>query len=353
MFLKMGGIAMNINLQEIVKSIQKRIDFSGAVFVKSKEELLLKQNFGYANRSEQIENSSSTRFGIASGCKLFTAIAICQLVERGEISFDSKLSDCIKHNFKHFDDKVTIHHLLTHTAGIPDYFDEEFMDDFEELWIQTPMYRMRTLKDFLPLFQDLPMKLKVGERFHYNNAGYILLGLVVEQASQCNFDEYIQKNIFDKAGMTNAGFFELDALPANTAQGYIDFDDGTWKTNIYSLPAKGGSDGGAFVTVHDLEKLWDALMSYSLLSEKSTKLLLTPHAQENQEDYYGYGVWIKKRNDAVLKYHIMGYDPGVSFHAAYYPDVSINVVVCSNKSNGAFDIVKGIEEQLIKTKTLE
>ncbi|TMY74019.1 class A beta-lactamase-related serine hydrolase, partial [Klebsiella pneumoniae] len=151
-------------------------------------------------------------------------------------------------------EQCTIHHLLTHTAGIPDYFDEEVMHDFEELWRETPMYQIRNLKDFLPLFQHRPMKFDVGARFGYNNAGYILLGLIVEAVTQQGFAEYVQENIFNKVGMSRSGYFEFDALPTNTAQGYVDFSDGTWKTNIYSLPAKGGSDGGAFVTVNDMVK---------------------------------------------------------------------------------------------------
>ena len=224
------------------------------------------------------------------------------------------------------------------------------MDDFEELWVENPMYQIRSLKDFLPLFQDQAMKFKSGERFHYNNAGYIVLGLIVEQVSQMNFADYVQERIFNKAGMVDSGYFEMDALPPNTAQGYIDNQDGTWKTNIYSLPAKGGSDGGAFVTVHDIDRLWDALMSNQLLSEAYTQQLLTPHAQESEVDFYGYGVWIKKiDNDHILKYHVMGYDPGVSFHSAYYPEKSIKVVVCCNQSTGAFQTMKSMEDAIHST----
>ena len=338
-----------MGLRERIEGIHNEIDFTGSILAEDRNgALLLNESFGFANRSEQIPNTPSTRFGIASGCKLFTAIAVLQLIEKGKVSLDTKIKDVLIYDFKHFDEDITIHHLLTHTAGIPDYFDEEVMGDFEELWIQTPMYRVRQLEDFLPLFQHLPMKSKVGERFDYNNAGYILLGLIVEQASQSRFDEYVVKNIFQKAGMTSSGYFEMDALPARTAQGYIDFEDGRWKTNIYSLPAKGGADGGAFVTVHDMARLWEALMNYSLLNEETTKLLLTPYANENEEDYYGYGVWIKKKNETIFKYHVMGYDPGVNFHSAYYPDSSIKVVICSNKSTGAFQVMSGIEGELIK-----
>lgn len=340
---------MKTNIEDHITDVMIEIDFSGTVLVKSDKKTIVDKSYGYANRSEQIINSFDTRFGVASGCKLFTAIAICQLVEKGLLSFDTKLKDCLNVSFPYFDKDITIHHLLTHTAGIPDYFDEEVMDDFEELWIKNPMYLIRSLKDFLPLFQNQPMKLSVGERFHYNNAGYILLGLIIEQTSQIKFADYIKEHIFKRSGMAESGYYEFDSLPIRTALGYIDFPNGTWKTNIYSLPVKGGSDGGAFVTVNDIGNLWDALINNELLSEEYTHMLLTPYINTSDDNsFYGYGIWIKKDDNEILKYHIMGYDPGVSFHSAFYPKSLIKTVICSNKSEGAYDIMKVIEEEILK-----
>ncbi|KAA0965462.1 serine hydrolase [Sporosarcina sp. ANT_H38] len=340
---------MKTNIVDHITDVMIENDFSGTVLVKNDKKTLTVKSYGYANRSEQILNSLDTRFGIASGCKLFTAIAICQLVEKGLLSFDTKLKDCLNDSFPFFDKEITIHHLLTHTAGIPDYFDEELMDDFEELWIKNPMYHIRNLTDFLPLFQNQPMKLQVGERFHYNNAGYILLGLIIEQTSQIKFADYIKENIFKKSGMADSGYFEFDSLPPGTALGYIDFPNGTWKTNIYSLPAKGGADGGAFVTVNEMDNLWDAFINNQLLNGKYTQQLLTPYINTNDDSsFYGYGVWIEKNENEIFKYHIMGYDPGVSFHSAFYPKSLTKVIICSNKSDGAYGIMKEIEKEILK-----
>lgn len=331
-----------------VKELLELNNFSGSILVKETNGIFRESN-GFANRSEQIENQVDTRFGIASGCKLFTAIAICQLVEKGLLSFQTKLHNCLSIPFPQFDPAITIHHLLTHTAGIPDYFDEEVMDDFEELWINTPMYRIRNLSDFLPLFQHQSMKLKVGGRFHYNNAGYILLGLIVESISGKTFEDYITENIFKKANMHDSGYFELDALPARTALGYIDLPDGTWKTNIYSVPVKGGADGGAFVSLSDMANLWDALINFEILDEVHTQKLLTPYinTDDDFDRFYGYGIWIDQIDNEITKYHVMGYDPGVSFHSAYYPNTGNISVICSNESEGAFDVFKSIEQHIL------
>lgn len=332
-------------VNEKIEAVIREIDFSGNVLVKKNNYVLQQISYGYSNRTHEVLNNEQTRFGIASGCKIFTAVAICQLVEKGQLSFDSKLVDVLEVPFPHFDENITVHHLLTHTAGIPDYFDEEVMKDFAELWVKKPMYLMRNGRDFLPFFQQEPMKLSVGERFHYNNAGYILLGLVVEQLSGMPFYDYVTQNIFSKAGMKESGYFEMDALPANTALGYIEDEEGTWKSNIYSVPVKGGADGGAFVTAEDMHRFWQALISFDLLSEPITKKLLTPyiHTDDYYDRFYGYGIWIDMKNQIISKYHVMGYDPGVSFHAAFYPDSDIISVVCSNKSKGAFDVFKAIE----------
>lgn len=330
--------------KKLIEVAQKESQFSGSILVKNKDSLLVESSFGYANRSEQLLNTIDTRFGIASGCKIFTAVAISQLVEEGKLAYDQKLKESLPYSFPKFDESITIHHLLTHTSGIPDYFDEDVMDDFEELWIETPMYHMRKLEDFLPIFQEGKMKFKTGEQFHYNNAGYILLGLIVEEATGLSFQKYIEKNIFEKAGMNDSGYFAMDALPHNTALGYIDYEDGTWKTNIYSLPVIGGADGGAFTTVKDMLHFWDALLDNQLLEEQTTATLLQPYVQEQDDDYYGYGVWIKKDGNNISKYHVMGYDPGVSFHSAYYPAQQITLAICSNKSKGAFAMLKAMEQ---------
>ena len=332
-----------MNNQQI-EVAQKESQFSGSIVLKNKESSLVESSFGYANRSDLLLNTIDTRFGIASGCKIFTAVAISQLVEAGKLAYDQKLKDCTSITLPHFDNSITIHHLLTHTSGVPDYFDEEVMDDFEELWIEKPMYHMRKLEDFLPLFQNGKMKFTPGEQFHYNNAGYILLGLIVEETTGLSFQRYVEKNIFEKAGMKDSGYFPMDALPNNTAIGYIDYEDGSWKTNIYSLPVIGGSDGGAFTTAQDMLHFWDALLDNKLLEEQTTAALLQPYVKEQDDDYYGYGVWIKKDGNNISKYHVMGYDPGVSFHSAYYPAQQLKLAICSNKSEGAFTMMKVLEQ---------
>ncbi|EZH64523.1 penicillin-binding protein [Bacillaceae bacterium JMAK1] len=332
---------------QTVNALKQSSNFSGSILVKQRDNTLFYADHGFAHRSECIPNHRETKYGIASGCKWFTAIAICILVDRGKLTFETKVKEYLDGDLSHLSDEITVHHLLTHTSGIADYFDEEVMDDFEELWVTNPMYHFKTVKSFLPLFIDQPMKHQVGERFHYNNAGYILLGRVIEQISNKEFTEFVQEEIFAKVGMNNSGYFELDRLPPSTASGYIDLPDGRSKSNIYSIPAKGGADGGAYITVDDAVKIWFKVINGELLSQSLTKKLLTPHVKGDEDDY-GYGVWIHQDTDGIVCYHLMGYDPGVSFHSAYYPKEECVVVVCSNQSEGAYEMIEAIEKVINK-----
>ncbi|WP_257348541.1 serine hydrolase domain-containing protein [Pseudalkalibacillus decolorationis] len=337
----------NSEINKIVSEIDDKVGLSGVVYIKKGNEVFFESAYGYSNRAEELPNTVNTRFGIASGCKLFTAIGICQLVEKGVLSFHTRIKDCLDIEFPYFDETITIHHLLTHSSGIPDYFDEEEMDDFEELWKEQPTYLLNNLEDFLPMFQNNHMKFKPGERFHYNNAGFIVLGLIIEQQTGKSFTDYIESEVFDRCGMRDSGYFSLDQLPKNTAQGYIENkEDGTWRTNAFSIPIKGGADGGAFITAPEMMKLWEGLLEHKLLNETYTNLLLEPHINVKGQVYYGYGIWINKKDGHIFKYHVMGYDPGVSFHSSVYPELDVKLVVPSNKDNGPFEVTKAIEQLL-------
>lgn len=322
--------------------------FSGVLMVRQNEKTVYEGAFGFANRADQLPNKMSTRFGIASGTKTFTSIAVCRLVEQGKLTFDTRLVDCVQADFPHFDPTVTVKQLLTHTSGVPDYFDEEELDssaDFGTLWDDLPVYKVREPKHLLPLFQNLPMKFPPGQRFSYNNGGFILLGLVIEAISGMPYATYVEEHVLASAGMSASGFFEMDNLPANTAFGYL--PDG--RTNIFQIPIKGMSDGGVFVTAPDMAKFWKALFGHQLLPEAMTTQLLHPHAMVDPTAghvHYGYGIWIHKEGNGIRRYYSQGEDPGVSFVSAAYPALNAMVTVIGNTESGAWPVFDLIEELL-------
>ena len=336
------------NLSAYLNEKQKELSFSGA-FYGQKGKTIITGSRGYANWSEKLKNQVNTRFSIASGSKVFTATAICMLVEEGKITFESRLCDCLDIEFPHFNSGITIHQLLTHTSGVPDYFNEDVMEDYEELWTECPAYMVRSPRDFLPLFQHERMQAEPGSPFYYNNTGYILLGLIIEHVAKVSFSEFVEERIFRKAEMQDSGYYEMDRLPERTALGYIENEDGSWRTNIYSLPAKGGPDGGVYTTISDMAKFWDALTANKLLNKEMTANLTKPREAVDEDGLidYGYcGYMTVDSQHNVLKYIQMGYDPGVNFRAVYVPCEEAYIAVCSNQSEGAYEMLKVIEERL-------
>lgn len=320
--------------------------FTGVVWVRKGRDVVFARGYGYANRAERLPNTPATRFGMASGSKIFTAVAICQLVEQGRLHFDSRLLELVKADFPHFDPAITIHHLLTHTAGVPDYFDEELMDDFAALWQQTPVYTLHGPRNLLPLFQHQPMKFAPGERFSYNNAGYILLGLVIEALTGQDYVDYVTEHVLRRAGMLDSGYFPMDALPERTAYGYIEEADGSWRTNIFAVPTYGQPDGGAFTTAPDMAHFWEALQEHRLLSPAMTAQMLALQVIEDHTTGYGYGIWLRHTASAVTAYHVMGEDPGVSFLSRVYPSQDLLFTVIGNTATAAWPTAAMLDKHL-------
>lgn len=336
------------SIEDTVVRQAKESDFSGVVSIRQSDAVLCARAFGYANRAEQIENTADTRFQMASGSKTFTAVAVCQLIERGCFDFDTALRDCLDIEFPHFDPNITIHHLLTHTSGIPDYFDEELMEDFEALWLEHPCYSMRGPKDFLPMFHSEPMKLPPGKRFSYSNAGFIVLGLLVEQWSGMSFADYVCQNVLERAGMVDSGYFAADRLPGRTALSYIVEED-SWRSNIYAVPIIGQPDGGAYTTAPDMARFWDALAEGRLLESTLVERMLTAHAlmkNKGENVYYGYGVWIRKQGDTLERFYALGCDPGVTFISAVFPEKDLLATVIGNSDDAGWAMWRTLEEHI-------
>lgn len=345
---------MPIDPSEVEKIIDDRDEkrpFSGVVLVQEKGETVFEKGYGLANRAESIPNTLNTRFQVASGSKIFTSAATCQLVQRGLISFDTPLKDCLDITFPEFSPAITVHHLLTHSSGITSYFEEDVNPDYEALWKERPMYNIRRPGDFVPLLQHKKMKFASGERFDYNDGGYIILGLIIEQQTGMSFSKYVGENILVPCGMTDSGYFATDQLPGRTAYAYIYNEaDNTWKTNFFAVPVVGAPDGGAYVTAPDMAEFWRGLFDRRLLNTELTEKLLQPHIAAEGEDtdrYYGYGVWVVKRDDAIVTYYLEGWDPGVAFISAFHPKGEILITIIGNTNKPVWPIFNRIMEAMM------
>ncbi|MGQ0602738.1 MAG: serine hydrolase domain-containing protein [Anaerolineales bacterium] len=337
----------------LTKILDTAIDehtFSGVIYISHKDTVLYARAAGYADRSNKIPNTLATRFGIASGTKFLTALAIGKLLEVKQLSFSTKLKDCLALDFPHYSPEITIRHLLTHTSGIPDYFDEDKVADFDNFTLSVPWYELRNLRDYLAVFPDEEMKFTPGERFAYSNGGYILLGMVIEELTGMKYQDFVEQVIFQAIGMRQSGYFALNQLPEKTALGYVE-EPGGWRTNIYNLPIVGASDGGAFTTVQDLTALWTAFWGYEILPKELVEIYTMPYVKaetEGAHTYYGHGLWIYEGAGRQREVYFTGCDAGVSFRSSVNRNTELQVTVISNTTEGAWPILRVIDTALQK-----
>jgi CubicO group peptidase (beta-lactamase class C family) len=187
--------------------------------------------------------------------------------------------------------------------------------------------------DIVPLFINKPMMYRAGEKFQYNNTGFVILGLVIEKLTNILFDEYLHKNIFKICGMVNTGYYELDRLPKKCANAYIfDGNRKEYYTNIYSIDVKGTGAGGAFTTVVDVELFWQNLLEGKLVSKKLLQEMFSMQSSSGN-DYYGYGMWLDKEEKNNFEPWFTGSDPGVSFISKYNRSKNVCITIVSNTGN--------------------
>ncbi|MBN1149095.1 MAG: beta-lactamase family protein [Anaerolineales bacterium] len=322
-------------MKELVHRLEQaaiETEFSGVISVFKGASTVFSKAFGYRDIKNKLPNTTGTKFGIASGTKVFTALGIGVLVDRGAISLGTTVAEIDQEYRGFIDERATIQHLLTHTSGIYDYYDEEVEGDFEHFSVEIPWCELETPSDYYPLFKNKPMKFPPGERYSYSNGGYVLLGMIIEKLTGMLYRDFIHEHVLKAAGMHNSGFYAFNDLPENTANGYL---ENRRTTNIYHLPLRGGGDGGMYTTTDDLRAFWDSLFSNRILRAELTETYLKTHYAFNDTDGYGCGIY--KRLDDRL-FAIEGGDAGVGFDSRYIVGDQLAINILSNVTNGENDI---------------
>ncbi len=312
-------------------------DLSGAMLLSRGGERIFELYVGSADRAAQIPVTNATRFGLASVTKMFTACAVVGLVLDGRAAFETRVVDVLPTERRPgaLLPQVTLHHLLCHTSGIADYCEEDedspaFLADYAALWRDRPSYAFTQPADFLPLFGELPPYRPPGERFQYSNAGYIVLGLVIEELTGQPYTDVVQQRVFTPAGMSSSGFFRLDEPVPDVAVGYRrESSAAPWRSNVYSIPVIGGADGGAMCTVGDLDRFLRAYADGTLLGPLGD-VVLTRHADAGDGFGEGYGVHLYPDG----RYGHGGGDPGVEALVHRWPDDDVHLVVALNTEAG-------------------
>lgn len=312
--------------------------FSGVVLVAKDGRPIYQRASGLASRTWNAPNRIDTKFNIASIGKMFTAVAIAQLVEKGKLSYEDTLGTVLPdYPNKDLAQKVTVHHLLTHTSGLTENAppgDQPFRRGF------------RTVKEYLSSSAHDTLKFEPGSRLEYSSYGYLVLGAIIEHASGQDYYDYIRDHIYKPADMTNSDCYELDTDPPNLATGYMDAPNRTRRSNIFMLPVKGLPYGLGYSTAEDLVKFARALGDRKLLDAKSTDLIWTGRVDYTESDSrYGYGFIVKRYNGTRIIGHGGGW-VGITNKFEMYPDLGYTVVILSNIDSDPNSIASKLREWL-------
>ncbi|MFJ2561372.1 serine hydrolase domain-containing protein [Streptomyces sp. NPDC087534] len=314
-------------------------EFSGTVLVADGDRggrPVLAQGYGMADRGRGIANTVQTRFCIASMGKMFTAVAVAQLVQRGRLTFHDTIGRYVPGFPPEIADRVTIHHLLTHTSGMGDVL---FPPSGEE-----PPH---TLAGLMEIIVGKPLLFEPGAQFGYSNSGFIVLGALLERVTGHDYAAHIRKHIFQPAAMTRT---RIDVYRpkdvSGMAHGYA-LVEGTLK-DISDSVQIGNPSGGAYSTVVDMYRFSRALTRHRLLSPAFTETVITgkldipSHAPGLR---YGYGFLEEKRNAIRFVGHNGG-TPGYQCQMDIYPDLGHTVVVLTNQDKAVAPAIIRSQELL-------
>jgi CubicO group peptidase (beta-lactamase class C family) len=311
-------------LEQLVTADQ----FSGTVLVAKEEVTLFQKAYGMAEKNFNVPAQIETKFNLGSMNKMFTGVAIAQLAEQGKVSFHDPISAYLPDYPRERAERITLHHLLTHTSGLGSFWNEAF---------EQRRTKLRTVNDFLALFIDDPLLFPPGQRWHYSNAGFIVLGAIIERVSGQDYFSYVREHIYQPAQMDDTDAYELDQIVANLAVGYTyaglpeAAEARQRRNNLLLHVVKGGPAGGGYSTVQDLCKFGRALRSHVLLSPTSTEMVLTGKVDlpDAPGVAYAYGFAEGQVNGKRRVGHGGGF-PGISAHFEFSPASGDSVAVLSN-----------------------
>jgi len=324
-------------------AIASETAFSGVVRVDSAHGVGVAKAYGLAHRGHGIPNSADTQFAIASGTKGLTSLTVASLVEEGRIELSTSARSVLGADLPLVGDEVTIEHLLSHRSGIGDYLEEAGDHDLADYPMRVPVHELASTEEYVAALDGRPMTSAPGERFAYNNSGYVVLALIAERVGGSPFADLVRRRVCEPAGMRDTAFLRSDELPGRAALGYL-MVDGAWRTNVFHLPVRGSGDGGIYSTAADLSSFWNALFAGRIVSNDLVDELVRPHSDAPAHSQrYGLGFWLHASTDAV---GLEGYDAGVSFRSVHDPGARITHTVISNTTDGAWPIARFLHRGL-------
>lgn len=332
-----------LKIDNYLNDLSKNKDFHLSIAIQKDDSIIYKKAFGYANRAHKIPNTINTKFNIASIGKMFTAVEILKLKQSGKLKLNKTVGTYIP-NFPHkgIRDSITIKELLTHSSGLPLWFNKAFEAKSK--------FQYNELKDYLPLFENVEIDYSKKGKNAYSNVGFFVLGYVIEFITKQSYSNSIKKDIILPNKLLNTGVWNLSHIIEGAATGYTrpTRKENYWRTN-YLINMSGSPAGGFHSSVIDLLKFYDALKNNQLLDEKHKELMFQPHINTTY-GHYGYGIGISENNKQKIIGHLGGFY-GIRGELMWYKDAGYTVAILSNTDQTDYaDISYKIKVLLTGTK---
>lgn len=320
--------------------------FSGSVLVAHKGQIILSQGYGMASHEYGVANTPQTKHRICSITKQFTAMAIMILYEKGLLDVNDQAKGYLD-DFQELDERITIHHLLTHTSGLKYRFGDAF-----EKELNASISKVNRHQAMFNAYRNLPLLCEPGQEFNYSNFGYFLLACIVERVSGVSYESFLQTHIFKPLNMVNTGVERDKKIIENLATGYYLTGDELIRFKPMNMDNAFGS-GDIYSTVEDLY-LWDrALNTEALVSNKTRDLIFTPYACSGEtgstSNDYGYGWFIENKFDECRMSHGGG---GLGFitEVHRYPKEDVCIIILSNYGfTAVYKIAESLSSILFKS----
>ncbi len=314
-------------INEYMDAVVKMGKFNGSLLIARDGKVLVSKGYGMSNFELDVPNTPQTKFRIGSITKPFTAIAIMLLQQRGKLSVQDSICKYVADCPAGWQ-PITLHHLLGHTSGLAKH-------DKAADYLKAAMLPMSVMQ-LIEHFKNKPADFKPGEKFDYNNNGYILLGHVIEKSSGQSYEAFLRDNIFVPLGMANSGYDTHEPIIKNRAAGYLRPDDrvgGNLMNAVYIDQSQSFSAGALYSTTEDLLRLDHALSDDKLLSPKTKEAMFTPAIGEyGPAPNYGYGWFINRQFNRRAIFHPGGV-PGFTGMMTRFPDDKLVIILLGNLEN--------------------
>jgi CubicO group peptidase (beta-lactamase class C family) len=322
-------------IDKFVKLCQEKNIFTGAVMVVENGKIIYQKGIGYANRQWKIPNTPDTKFMLGSVSKQFTSMAVMRLVESKKLKLEAAVSDYLPFYPKENGSKITIHHLLCHSSGLPD-LPKVIKDFFSDFWVKS-----HSTEEYIKKFCDINLQFEPGSKFQYNSAGYYILASIIEEVTGKKFDMAIKELVFDPLGMKDSGSYDHYSILPKKASGYENWDSRIYNTG-FADPSIFKGTGSIYSTVEDLYK-WDrALSTEKLLSKSGREILFKSHMPLRNGMSYAYGWVVGKRyipiaGKSVYLTEHTGTFPGFYSVITRLPHDNSVVILLNNICDGKVD----------------